>query len=80
MCTAIATDKYGRLIGRNLDYEVKYGESLVVLPRGLTLKYKLLPVMREHAAMIGIAKMIDGYPLYFDAINEHGVGCIGVHF
>jgi choloylglycine hydrolase len=27
-----------------------------------------------------MAKLVDGYPLYFDAINEHGVGCIALSF
>ncbi len=79
MCTAICLGKYG-VIGRNLDYEIKFGEQLVMTPRNFPLLYKLLPPESHHAAFIGMAKLVDGYPLYFDAINEHGVGCIALSF
>ena len=79
MCTAICLGEYG-VIGRNLDYEVKFGEQLVMTPRNFPLLYKLLPPESHHAAFVGMAKLVDGYPLYFDAINEHGVGCIALSF
>ena len=79
MCTAICLGEYG-VIGRNLDYEIKFGEQLVMTPRNFPLLYKLLPPESHHAAFIGMAKLVDGYPLYFDAINEHGVGCIALSF
>ena len=78
MCTAIRIKR--GIIGRNLDYEIKYGEELAVSPPLFTFTYKMLPPDGEHNAIIGIAKTVNGYPLYFDAINEHGLGCIALSF
>lgn len=30
--------------------------------------------------MIGMAHVADGYPLYYDAVNEKGVGMAGLNF
>ena len=30
--------------------------------------------------MVGVATMADGYPLYYDAVNEKGVAMAGLHF
>ena len=33
-----------------------------------------------HYAMIGMAHVADGYPLYYDAVNEAGLGMAGLNF
>ena len=33
-----------------------------------------------HYGMIGMAHVADGYPLYYDAVNEEGVGMAGLNF
>lgn len=33
-----------------------------------------------HYAILGIAHVAGGYPLYYDAINEKGVGMAGLNF
>ena len=33
-----------------------------------------------HPAIIGVATMRDGVPLYYDAINEHGLAVAGLNF
>ena len=71
MCTAVTynTD-CGNYFGRTLDYEFSYGEEIVIMPRNFKIKlggreYK------SHYAIIGMAHTADGYPLFYDALNEN---------
>ncbi len=77
MCTAVSLCHY---FGRTLDYEHSFGESVVVTPRNFPLTHRCLPPMPEHYAMIGMALLTDGYPLYFDAVNEKGLAMAGLNF
>ena len=36
--------------------------------------------MENHYAIIGMAHVAGDYPLYYDAINEKGVGMAGLNF
>ena len=80
MCTAItykATDFY---FGRTLDYECTYGEQIVIMPRAYPLPLRHLGVLNRHYAAIGMAHVAEGYPLYYDGINEKGLGVAGLNF
>ena len=39
-----------------------------------------LPDLTRHYAMIGMASVQDGYPLYYDAVNEKGLCMAGLNF
>ena len=39
-----------------------------------------MPECNFHYAMIGMASVIDGYPLYYEATNEHGLSVAGLNF
>lgn len=80
MCTAITymTDNF--YFGRNLDYDTSYGESIAVMPRKFPLCMRNSDVITNHYAMIGTAHMRDGYPLYYDAVNEEGLCVAGLNF
>ena len=80
MCTAITLKTRDHYFGRNLDFEYGYGEVITITPRNFKLHFRRLPPMETHYAMIGIAKIADGYPLYFDATNEHGLSAAGLNF
>lgn len=90
MCTAITYHTKDHYFGRNLDYEITFGEQVVMTPRRFKLSYKCvdeayllkksLSAPDEHFAMIGMGIIADSYPLYFDAINEKGLGMAGLHF
>jgi choloylglycine hydrolase len=80
MCTAIVFGDNNRYFGRNLDYEVSFGERVVVTPRNYELSFRYLANMTRHAAMIGMAAVVDGYPLYYDATNEKGLSAAGLNF
>ena len=80
MCTAVAFGKNNRYFGRNLDYEVTFGENVVVTPRNYGIKLRYMPDMKRHAAFIGTAAIMDGYPLYYEATNEYGLSMAGLNF
>ncbi len=80
MCTAISYKTNDHYFGRNLDYEHGFGEKIIVTPRNYPLKFKLHPDMEIHYALIGMAVEANGYPLYFDATNEHGLSMAGLNF
>ena len=77
MCTAIYLDGY---VGRNLDIERSYGEALIITPKMYTLPFRKIDNMKEHFAFIGIGTVSRGYPLYYDAANEHGLYMAGLNY
>ena len=79
MCTAFSFGK-GRYFGRNLDLEYRYDERVVSVGREFPLVYKHLARDESHYAMIGIATVMDGYPLFYDGMNEHGLAVAALHF
>lgn len=84
MCTAITYKTQDTYFGRNLDLELSYGEEVVITPRNFPLNFRHLAPLTTHFAIIGMATVApsDGqpYPLYYDAINEHGLGIAGLNF
>ena len=50
MCTAVAYQNGALYFGRNLDYEVTYGEQVTILPRRFPLRLRYGPVLRQHLA------------------------------
>lgn len=80
MCTAAAYRKNGFYFGRNLDYEMSYGEEIVITPRNFRFDFTAYGADAAHYAMIGTAHMAGGYPLYYDAANEKGLCIAGLNF
>ncbi len=80
MCTAVVFGRENRYFGRTLDHDVTFGESVVVTPRNAELHFRFMPDIKSHAAYIGTAAVIDGYPLYYEATNEHGLSMAGLNF
>lgn len=80
MCTAITFSKKDFYFGRTLDLEETYGEEVVISPRNYPLPFVQMPDLKCHHAIIGMAHVADGYPLYYDAMNETGVCMAGLNF
>ena len=80
MCTAAAYRKNGFYFGRNLDYEMSYGEEIALTPRNFRFDFTVYGTDTAHYAMIGTAHMAGGYPLYYDAANEKGICIAGLNF
>ncbi len=80
MCTAATYKTEHFYMGRTLDYEFSYGEEITVTPRGFRFDFRNDGTLADHYAMIGMAHVADGYPLYYDAVNEKGLGMAGLNF
>ena len=68
MCTAATYKTDGFYFGRTLDYEFSYGDEIVVTPRRFPLAFSGGKALSEHFALLGMAHVADGYPLYYDAM------------
>lgn len=80
MCTAITYKTKNHYFGRNLDLEYSYHETVTVTPRNYPFHFRKLGTLREHYAMIGMAYVVEDYPLYYDATNEKGLSMAGLNF
>lgn len=80
MCTAATYLSRDFYFGRTLDYEFSYGDEVVVMPRHYPLSFLEKGRVEDHYAMIGMACVMDGTPLYYDAVNEKGLGMAGLNF
>ena len=74
MCTAATYKTNDFYFGRTLDYEFSYGDEITVTPRNYPFNFKHTEPIESHYAIIGTAHIADGYPLYYDAMNEKGNG------
>ena len=77
MCTAVS---FSHFFGRTLDHSCSYGEEVVFTPRNYPLPIRRAQSLGRHHAILGMAHLEDGYPLYYDAMNEHGLCMAGLNF
>ncbi len=80
MCTAVTYKTKDHYFGRTLDYEYSYNETVTITPRNFLLHFRMMPKMETHFAFIGMAYVVDNYPLYYDGTNEAGVSIAGLNF
>lgn len=80
MCTSVSYKTKDHYFGRNLDYEFAYNQTVTVTPRNYPFKFRRMGEMKTHYAMIGMAYVQEGYPLYYDATNEKGLSIAGLNF
>ena len=80
MCTAATYKTKDFYFGRTLDYEFSYGEEIVITPRNFPISFRNMGERDHHYALIGMAHLAGNFPLYYDAINEKGLGMAGLNF
>ncbi len=80
VCTSIAMKTGDFYFGRNMDLEYEFGERVVITPRNYPFEFRKAGLMRNHYAIIGMATVADGYPLYAEAVNEKGLCIAGLNF
>lgn len=80
MCTAISYKTKDHYFGRNLDLEYSYEESVTITPRNYPFVFRKEQTMEQHYALIGVAYIHSDYPLYYDAVNEKGLGMASLNF
>ena len=79
MCTAATYKTNDFYMGRTLDYEFSYGDEITVTPRNYSFTLRHGGKLENHYAIIGMAHVAGNYPLYYDAINEKGLGIAGLN-
>ena len=79
MCTAATYQTKDFYFGRTLDYEFSYGDQIVVTPRNYHFQFRHTEYSVSHYAIIGMAHVASDYPLYYDGINEKGLGMAGLN-
>lgn len=80
MCTAFTYCTKNHYFGRTLDNDCSYGEEITITPRHYPFRFRDMGIMNRHYAMIGMAFVIDNCPLYYDGVNEKGLGMAGLNF
>lgn len=82
MCTGIRfSDGAGNMyLARNLDWNARFGERVVVTPKGFNLPYAFASSAPATHAIIGMAVAHNNYPLYFDCGNSAGLAVAGLNF
>lgn len=80
MCTAVTYKTRDFYFGRTLDYEHSYREEVTLMPRYFPLPFRNMGTKQQHYAILGMAYTVQGYPLYYDAINEKGLAMAGLNF
>lgn len=80
MCTAATYQTKDHYFGRTLDYEVSYGEQVVITPRNYPFHFRQVSDLAQHYAIIGMATVAENYPLYYEATNEKGLSMAGLNF
>lgn len=80
MCTAATYQTKDFYFGRTLDYDISYGDQIVITPRNYVFSLRNGGTLKSHYAMIGMACVMRDYPLYYDAANEKGLCIAGLNF
>lgn len=77
MCTAI---KYENYFGRNFDLDFEFEQNILLMPRYFEIKRRNTAPLTDHFAVLGMGIISDGFPLYYDAVNEKGLCMAGLNF
>lgn len=80
MCTAAVYYTKDHYFGRNLDLAYSYHETVTVTPENYPFHFHKVRMSSRHYAMIGVAYVVENYPLYYDAVNEKGLAMAGLNF
>lgn len=80
MCTSIAMKTNDFYFGRNMDLEYELNGSIVVTPRNFPLFLRKTAPLKHHYAMMGMAVLSEGFPLYAEAVNAKGLCIAGLNF
>jgi len=80
MCTAAGYKTKDFYFGRTLDNDFSYGEEIVIAPRNFPFDFCEEESLPKHYVIIGMAHIADGYPLFYDAVNEKGLAIAGLNF
>lgn len=66
--------------GRNMDIDYNLGEKIVICPRNYHLNFYNSKILKNHYGIMGMATVVNDYPLFADAVNEKGLCIAGLNF
>lgn len=80
MCTALKYNSNNFFFGRTLDNDCAYKEEIVITPRRRKLCFREMGTIPAHHAILGVAYVVEGTPLYYDACNDKGLAMAGLNY
>lgn len=80
MCTCINIIGRGGFFGRTLDLDYSFNEKVIITPRNYQIDFKCDKSITSHCAIIGIGTIVENFPLYAEASNEHGLSIAYLNF
>ena len=80
MCTAITLHHDHFLLGRNLDFDIDYGQKILITPSNFPYHFNHADCPLPHHAIIGMGIDQGGFTHYFDAMNDQGLAMAGLNF
>lgn len=80
MCTSIAFKNSDFYFGRNMDLDYNFGQQVVITPRNYIIRFRETNNMLTHFSLIGMATILNDYPLYAEAANEKGLCMSSLNF
>lgn len=80
MCTAIFDNRCGAFFGRTLDLEYSLGEEIVVCHKEYPIALRHHSGAERRYSVMGVATVRDGFPLFYDGVNEAGVAAAALNF
>ncbi len=80
MCTALTLRTKDHYFGRTLDLDRFYNEEVCIMPRQFPFRFRTAGALDRHYALIGMATVAEGVPLFYEAANEHGLAMAGLNF
>ena len=82
MCTsrALPAPDGRHLFGRTRDLDTHFGEAVTITPRRFRFSFGGGSPQSIRYAILGMAAVADGYPLYAEAMNEAGLCMAGLRF
>ena len=80
MCTAICMNAGDFYFARSMDIEYNLVGSVTVTPQNYRFEFTNGEILKNHYAIIGMAVVKNGYPLYAEAANQAGLCMAALSF
>lgn len=80
MCTSISLRRNDHYFGRNLDVEFTFNEKIIITPRNYHFPRVFGDQYTTKYGLIGAGIVMNKCPMYYEAVNEKGLGIAGLNF
>lgn len=80
LCVQQSLIKQRSLFWKNSGFRILLSGSRYRYPKEFPLPLPKRETLSSHGAIIGMATVMDGYPLYYEAANEWGLAVAGLNF